>query len=290
MEYIETKYFKIKTIDDISVALKTDIFFNDYLKELSELTSYIIDPSKENCISYSINDGTIVGLFVKIVKCHNEIITAYLNKKGDVLMWLSRPLYEAFVLMKYLIVNGKDSQRNYRLVSYRNRFKRLAECKMRNSAIDKVMLTKFYDAIKVDGFSEIDFETEDKQPKSKKWKLDGKNFGELHREVENPNTYSYVYGTLSEFIHSGWGEARQYNLKQCSENKFIAKLEYYDNLEIQYITPINSIVLEAAVEFLKWNEREDEVVILKEHIRINNLLNQYISNNYETNHEMYLTK
>ena len=290
MEYIESKYCEIKTIDDISAALKTDDFFNDYLKELSELTSYIIDPSKEDCISHSINDGTIAGLFVKIVKCHNEIITAYLNKKGDVLMWLTRPLYEAFVIMKYLIVKGKDSQRNYRLVSYRNRFKRFAECRMRNSSIDKVMLTKFYDAIKVDGFSEIDFETEDKQPKSKKWKLDGKNFNELHREVENPNIYSYVYGTLLEFIHSGWGEARQFNLKQCLEDKFIAKLEHYDNMEIRFITPTNSIVLEAAAEFLNWSEREDVVIILKEHIRIDNLLNQYILNYYETNHEIYLTK
>jgi len=290
MKYIESKYCEIKTIDDISAALKIDDFFNDYLKELSELTSYIIDPSKEDCISYSINDGTIAGLFVKIVKCHNEIITAYLNKKGDVVMWLSRPLYEAFVLMKYLIMKGKDSQRNYRLVSYRNRFKRLVECKMRNSGIDKVMLTKFSDAIKVDGFLEIDFEREDSQPTGKKWRLDGKNFSEIHREVENPNIYSYVYGTLSEFIHGGWGEARQFNLRQCSEDKFIAKLEYYDNMEIRFITPTNSIVLEAAAEFLNWSEREDEVVILKEHIRIDNLLNQYILNNYETNHEMYLTK
>jgi len=290
MEYIESKYCKIKNIDDISDALKTGIFFNNYLKELSELTSYIIDPSKEDCISYCINDGTIAGLFVKIVKCHNEIITAYLNKKGDVVMWLTRPLYEAFVLMKYLIVKGKDSQRNYRLISYRNRYKRFAECKKRNSGIDKVMLTKFNVAIKVDGFSEIDFEREDSQPTGKKWKLDGKNFNELHREVEDQNSYSYVYGTLSEFIHSGWGEVRQFSLTQYSEDKFIAKLEYYDNMEIRFITPTNSIVLEAAAEFLNWSEREDEVIILKEHIRIDNLLNQYILNNYETNHEMYLTK
>lgn len=286
---MDDRYSQIQTIENISEVLKNEDFLNTYFDEISQLMNFILDPSEVEYVTYDINGATVMGLFVKISKCYNEIISSLTNNKGDVLIWLFRPLYEAFVLLKYLILKGEDSQRHYRLVSYKNRFKILDECKRRNNGLDKVMLTKFYNAIKIDGFSEIDFEKEEAKKNQKKWKLDGKSFYEIHKEVESPENYSYVYGFLSEITHSSWSEIRQFELEQNTDGRFFAKLTYNDKVD-RIVFSIIDIVLDIAAKFLNWSNREKEIVLLSEHIRISNLLNDYVLNNYETNHEMYLTQ
>nr|WP_320119772.1 DUF5677 domain-containing protein [uncultured Marinifilum sp.] len=282
------KYLNIKTISDIEVALKNENFIIDFSKEVLFILEKTIDPFDDNCYTYNVNQATIAGLLVKQFKYFNLILRAYINKEYDTNCLISRPLYEAFVIMKYLIRKGEESQRHYRLVSYKRRFKQMQDLKNIDGLGD-VMLKKIDHALEIDGFSMEDLEGENMKQNGRKWELDGKTFFDIHKEVENTETYPYMYGMVSEVIHSGWGDIRQLHLTWCEGDFAVPNIEYYQNNDIRTIVPIVALMIEAIEEFLKWAERENENSIHSEHKRITTLLSEFIYNNYKENPEQYLT-
>ncbi len=281
------KYIDINTIEKIEVELLKSEFINDFSNELLTLLKNTIDPFDDEGYVYDINQATIVGLYTKLYKYYKLFLRAFSDKEYETIILLVRPIYEAFVIMKYLILKGKESQIHYRLVSYRRRYKNKKDLE-RNGVIGQVMIAKFKDAMSIDGFTMSDFEAENSKNKGRKWELDGKNFSEIHKEVEKSQTYSYVYGMLSEVIHSGWGEVRQLHLTHCEDDFFIPKLDFYDNSDNRIIAPIFSIMIEASEQFLIWAKRDKEMEYFKEQKRVNKLLVQFIFKNYETNSEKYM--
>lgn len=282
---MERKYGNIISIIDIEHALKDENFMNEFSSEFSIIIETSIDSYKDDLILYNVNDATIVGLYTKLYKYLKLLLRAYKEGEYDLVVLISRPLYEAFVLMKYLILKGEESQINYRLVSYKNQYKKIQELEGKGG-IGKVMLSKFHSDIESDGFTIEDFEKEDSKQKVKKWALDSKNFYNIHKEVENTDTYPYSYGMISEVIHSGWRDIRQLHLN-WKDKKAVPRIEFYRNTDIRIIVPIFSIMIEATEQFLTWHKRESEIVFLNEHKRINQLLSLYILDNYEKNPDKY---
>ena len=281
------KYRNIKTINDIEVALNNENFIIEFSSELSFILEKTIDPLEDKTYIYDRDQATIVGLLVKQYKYFNLIVKAFINSEYDTNCLISRPLYEAFVIMKYLIIKGKESQRHFRLVSYRRRYKQLQELE-NIKGIGEVMLKKTKHALEIDGFSISDLGAEKNKQGGRKWELDGKNFLEIHKEVENTETYPYMYGMMSEVIHSGWGDIRQLHLTWCEGNMAVPNIDFYKNNDIRTIVPILALMIEAIEEFLKWSERESENSIHEEHKRVTTLLLQYIFNNYNENPDKYL--
>jgi len=284
---VKGKYKNINTVEKLEIELQKSNFINDFSNELLNLIKNTIDPFEDKGYVYSVNHATIVGLYTKLYKHYKLFLRAFVDKEFETTALLSRPIYEAFVLMKYLILMGEESQKHYRLISYRRRYKNYKELEQ-IGGIGQVMNDKFNAAMTIDGFKLSDFEAENLKKKGRKWELDGKNFSEIHKEVEIPETYSYVYGMISEVIHSGWGDIRQLHLTYCEGNYFIPKMNFYENNDNRIIAPIFSILIEASEQFLNWAERIDERDNFAEHKRINELIFQYIFRNYENIPEKYL--
>jgi len=284
---MEGKYTNIISIDKLEIELKEPTFIIDFSDELLNLIKNAIDPFEEDGYVYNINQATIIGLYTKLYKLFKLFIRAFNNNEYETTALLTRPIYEAFVLIKYLNLKGIESQKHYRLVSYRRKYKNFKELQG-IQGIGQVIIDKFQSAMSIDGFTMSDFEAEDSKLKGRKWELDGKNFAEIHKEVQISNTYSYVYGTFSEVIHSGWGDIRQLHLTYCEGDYFIPKMDFYNNNDNRNIAPIFSILIEASEEFLKWSKRNEEIEYFAEHKRINILMIQYILKNYENNPEKYL--
>lgn len=282
------KYNHIKTINDVELALQNEKFIPEFANNIINIITKIIDPFEEKSITYNVNKATVIGLYTKLFKYYKLYIKAYLENENESSSLLSRPLYECFVLMKYLIKKGDKSQYHYRLVSYRRRYKNIKELE-KIDGIGQVLLDKTKTAMIIDNFSISDFEAEDNKKKGRKWELDGKNFSEIHKEVEISESYKYLYGMTSEIIHSGWGDIRQSHLTFCEGDLFVAKLEFNKYNDISIITPFFSILTEASQEFLTWSERESELIILSEYERVSDLLNRLIIEKYRTNPEYYLT-
>ena len=278
---------QIDTIDKLEKELENCDFINIFTDELLIEIRKTLDPFEEKGYIYSINDATIVGIFTKLYKHFYLFQTAYKKREYETLVLLTRPIYEAFVIMKYLILKGESSQRHYRLVSYRRRYQNTKELE-ESGGIGQVLLEKLKTAMTIDGFSYNDFEGENSKKKGRKWELDGKNFSEIHKEVENHKSYPYVYGALSEVIHSGWGDVRQLHLTYCEGDFFIPNLNFNDYNDIRIINNIISIMIEATESFLVWAEREDEINFYNEYKKTNDLMTKLILRNYEINPEKYM--
>lgn len=286
-ELVKEKYGNIETVADLEIALGNHDFFKEFSDELLMIIKLTIDPSIDNTYVYEVNNATVAGLFTKIYKYYLLLLKAHEDGNYETVALISRPLYEAFVIMKYLILKGENSQKHYRLISYRRRYQQMQELR-RSGGVGQVMLEKLRYAMEIDAFQLQDFEEEDKKKKGRKWELDGKNFSEIHKEVEDSRTYAYVYGMISEVVHSGWGDIRQMHLFWNENNLAMPKIEFYQNKDFRIVVPISAIMIDAAEKFLIWHERENEMIFINEHKRINNLFTMLIFKNYKEDPDKYI--
>lgn len=281
----------IDNIEKLEVEFQKGDFIGYFSNELIIQLLKTIDPFEEKAYMYPPNDATVVGLFTKIYKHFDLLLKAHNRSENETVFMLCRPIYEAFVIFKYLILHGEDSQKHYRLISYRRRYEILKELEESKEygEYGKVIVYKIKSAIEEDGFSIKDFEEESsKKGKGKKWQLDGKTFADIHKEVECSGTYTYIYGLFSDIIHSGWGDIRQLHLLHYERNYYTPKLDINNYDDTRIINPIISILLESVTIFLEWSKREDELNVYDDFKRVNNLISNYIMNKYETNPDNYL--
>lgn len=236
------------------------------IKELGTITvlcsQIIIDPDPENYIQYDPDEATVVGLFIKLHKGLDVLFNAHLSGALDAVWPLIRINYEAYIKMRYLIREGKDAQKEYRLKSYRNRYRMYKEYNDGGNAVTDVFLYKFLNDIKDEGFTIQEFEN------NKSWKaFGGKSFEELLKEFEPAENYLSGYALGSDSIHSDWGDIRQLHL-QPSNGHFVVKIEpekYHGRVILACIY----MHLQAAESFLDWykNDFGADIVFAEELIK-----------------------
>lgn len=255
MGIIIEKYGHIGTTDDLRNALKDVTFFVEYMNDLAEFTEFyfLTDEIDDKICAYTLDQSTVVGLMTRIIKYYKEVVLFFTDRKLELICLMYRTIYESFVVMKYLIKHGEESQRYFRLISYKDRYKDNELLKSTGSKNCEILVEKF-EALRLrDRFSISDFEEENNKDKRKRWKLDGKSFWEIQEDVDVKGVYKYVYGMPSDMIHGGWGEIGQFHLDYYQNGLFRPKLEYYDKLEIKPMLSFNSILIEALIQYNEWN-------------------------------------
>jgi hypothetical protein len=267
--------YDLVSLNEIS---SSEELLNDFLIELSTDLGELIDSlsrvhnSESHPNYYSLNESTVVGSVVRIIKLFKESVNFYEQNKLELLAQFTRPLYESFIVAKYLMRNGEDSQRSFRLTSYRARyknFKKLQDHKGDNHPLIQRQLAKFNTKLEVDAFKLEDLIQESKK-KSKAWKLDGKSFWKIHSEVDNEELYSFIYGGGSDAVHGSWQEILDFHLTRKGEGYF--GFLNFEKCDCRILVPLNSMVIECMQEFLAWNSTSDKD--LKEGlINMNNLSN-----------------
>ena len=234
------------------VELKNiSINFSRDLLELVDIASRIINLETHPNF-YSLNESTVVGLQVKIIKLQKEALRFYEEDKAEMLNLLFRPLYESMIMSKYLIHKGEDSQLSYRLSSYKSRFenyKKLIKIENQEMPLVKEQLHKLNKKLELDGFSIEDLELEHKN--KFKWRIDRKTFRDINKEMGEDYWYSFVYGGGSDSIHGNWNESFDYHLTKKTKGYF--GYYYYERCSAAYITAFNRVLLESISVFLYWN-------------------------------------
>ncbi|HRG28857.1 MAG TPA: DUF5677 domain-containing protein [Chitinophagales bacterium] len=273
---ILSKYSKKPTDSFIETESKLNTFLIQFSKDLAELTDMLsrLRNSETHPNYYNINEMTIVGSITRIIKLFKEVVINYELNKLEILTLFARPLYESFIITKYLIQNGVNSQINFRKVSYRARFENLKvlnELEDKTPAIIQRQIIKLNSKLKEDGFTISDLEEEEK--KNKQWKLDGKSFWKIHSEVDNKDLYSFIYGVGSDAVHGNWQEIIDFHITE-KESGYFGFLNY-EKCDCRSIVSINSIAIESIVEFLKWNSC------------ITNEIENGLNNMIKTNHYIY---
>lgn len=247
----------------------------------------IIDPDPYNYIQYDPDDATIVGLLVKQHKGLELLIKSHKSGNLDVACPFIRINYEAYIKMLYLIREGEAAQRDYRLKSYKNRYKLFEKYNKKGNGVTDVFLYKFLEDIKADGFTIQDFEA------ITSWKaFGGKTFEKLMKEFEPEKLYLSTYALCSDSIHSDWGDIRQLYLQEFN-GKFAVNIEpekYHGRLILSCIY----LHLQALESFLEWYKTgfgaeivhaEDTITELK---RVSRILLSHFLNVYENKPDVFV--
>ena len=189
--------------------------------------------------------------------------------------------------MRYLIREGKSAQRDYRLKSYKNRYKMYEKYNRKGNGVTDVFLYKFLEDIKVEGFTIQDFEA------IKSWKaFGGKSFENLMKEFESAELYLPSYALVSDSIHSDWGDIRQLHLQEL-DGKFAVKIEpekYHGRVILSCVY----LHLQALENFLQWYRTDfgAEIIhaedLVAELIRVIGILNSYFIGIYENKPDVFV--
>lgn len=238
----------LQSVSDVKSSLdESETLIFELCEATIRITELILDPMENAVISYSADDATIVGLMVKQYKGFKKIVEAFESEMFDAEIVYFRINYEAYIKMLYLILEGKEARKEYRLKSYRNRYNEYKE--KRDDSISSVFCNKFVADVMADGFSLADFDS------VKNWGLGNMSFKGLVTKFQQQELYNILYGVFSDPIHSDWGEIRQLHLKSRERGKYVVSLDG-TSFPMQIVSIFISMHLCSLREYMTWHNNE----------------------------------
>ena len=243
----------LKSLEDINR------FTGTFVKDVAEICDCItrIRNTDRNPTGFSLDDSPILGLLTKIWKLLKEIVVYYEQNNAEIISILERPLIEASITAQYLLINDLSVMEDYRKCSYKDRLRILRELKEGShffeTKVGKRLLNSIQEKMELEGFTKNDF----KQQKKNRWRLEGKTFFEIFKEITDENLYKYTYGMMSESIHGSWNESMDWCLQKNEDSTF-SVYPFYHEADVRYICPTIKFCNEPYKLWLKRIECEDE--------------------------------
>ena len=158
-----TPFSKFQKIEDIEPLMdKEEQLLYPLVDNTIMMLNKIIDPFEENIPLFDKNEATIVGLFIKQTKLLADFYNAYKADNIHLCLILSRVLYEAYIKMSYLIIHGEEAQKEYRLYSFKDRYRFFKNSKDKENGYFDVRNKKFLEDLKSEGFKLEDLESAQK--------------------------------------------------------------------------------------------------------------------------------
>ena len=246
----------LRSLDDINR------FTSIFVKDVAEIYDCItrIRNIERNPTGFSLDDAPILGLLTRIWKLLKEIVVYYEKNNAEIISILERPLLEASITANYLLISDTEVIADYRKCSYKDRLRILHELKGGSrffyTKAGKRLLKSVQEKMDLEGFSDEDF----KEQKKNRWKLQGKSFFDIFKEISNEDLYKYTYGMMSESIHGSWNESMDWCLQKNDDLTF-SVYPFYHEADVRYICPTIKFCNEPYRLWLKRIECEDEYLI-----------------------------
>ena len=200
---------------------------------------------ERNPSGYSLDDAPILGLLVRIWKLLKETIRYHVENNAEFIAIFQRTLLETAVTATYLLKHDQSVVEDFRKCSYKDRLRILEDAK-NGSAFSKTkagqrLLRSVEKKMKLEGFSENDFA----EQKKNRWKLQGKSFldifkdvyGDEHSAQVNEHMYRISFGMMSESVHCSWNDSMDWCLQRNEDGTF-SIYPFFHPADIRYITPI----------------------------------------------------
>ena len=187
------------------------IFFED-VAEILDILSRMRN-GERNPSSFSIDDAPILGLLVRIWKLLKLIIWIYKEDSAEYAAIAERSLIEVAVTAAYLLRSDKATMDDYRRCSYRNRFRMLEQAASGaayyRSKAGHRLLSSINEKLALEGLDEHSFEEQIRND----WRVQGKTFHHIFKEVMGEELYAVSYGTFSDSVHGSWQDVLAFSLR-----------------------------------------------------------------------------
>ncbi|PAU74093.1 DUF5677 domain-containing protein [Halomonas salipaludis] len=239
----------LQSLDDINR------FTGTFVRDVAEIYDYItrVRNVDRNPTGFSLEDAPILGLLTRIWKLLKEVVNYYEQDNAEIISILERPLIEAAVTAEYLLMSDSDVIEDYRKCSYKDRLRILRELKEGSRFFEtkagKRLLKSVQEKMDLEGFSEDNF----KEQKKNRWRLQGKTFFDIFKEITDEDLYKYTYGMMSESIHGSWNESMDWCLQKNEDSTF-SVYPFYHEADVRYICPTLKFCNES---YRLWLERID---------------------------------
>lgn len=260
-----------KTLDGLnSYAF---LFFRDVADIYDCITR--IKNIARNQSGYSFDDAPIIGLLVKIWKLLKEIVEYYEKNNAEIIGILERPLLEAAITAVFLMKSDSHVIEDYRKCSYKDRLRILRQLKEGSSFFEtkagKRLVKSVEEKMKLENYTINDF----KDQKRNRWKLQGKSFFDIFKEVENQDLYASSFGMMSESIHCSWNDSMDWCLYRNDDGTFDAQ-PFSFPADIRFVSPtvkfcnrpykmwLNhiSVADEGLMEILDWIDKVNSILFV----------------------------
>jgi len=235
---ILNRYSKKYVEENIKDLSGLNAFASVFFKDVAEIYDCItrVKNVERNPTGYSLDDAPIIALLVKIWKLLKEIVVYYEKDNAEIISLLERPLVEAAITASYLMQSDESVITDYRKISYKDRLRILRELKSGSAFLKtkagKRLLKSVEEKMALEGFDENSFS----EQKKNRWKLQGKSFFDIFKQVEDEKHYTPVFGMMSESIHSSWNDSMDWCLQRNQDGTFDV-FPFYHHADIRFVSP-----------------------------------------------------
>lgn len=234
-----TKKYNAEYVQEGLASLESiNAFALDFYKDVAEIYDCLtrIKNVERNPTGFSFHDAPILGLLVRVWKLLKEIIKYYEQDNAEIISILERPLIEASVIASYLLTNSPDVIEDYRKCSYKDRLRILRDFENGSAFLESKsgqrLLKTIGEKMKFEKLTPQDFDIQ----KKNRWRIQGKSFYDIFKEVEHADLYTSTYGMMSESIHGSWNESMDWCLNKNEDGTF-STFPFHHPADIRFVSP-----------------------------------------------------
>lgn len=245
--------------DYVSNYLNTTEDINQYAIEFYKDVANIHDALtrlrnvERNSTGFDFDDAPILGLLTRSWKMLKQVIRFYEEDNAEFISVFERPLIVASVIATYLMKNGPDVVRDYRLCSYKDRLRILRDLESGSKFFDTKAGKRLLKSVKEKlSYENLDADSFAMQKKNC-WRLQGKTFFDIFSEVVGPDLYACVYGMMSESIHGSWNESLDFGLSRNGDGTF-STYPFHQPADLRFVSPT---IRFANLPYRPWLKRID---------------------------------
>ena len=224
-------------------------FYED-VAEILDILSRLKNVER-NPTGFSIDDAPILGLLVRTWKLLKLIIWIYKEDSAEYAAIAERSLIEVAVTATYLLRSDNATLEDYRRCSYRNRVRMREQAASGaayyRSKAGRRLLRSIDEKLAREGLDEHSFEDQIRND----WRIQGRTFHAIFKQVVGEDLYAVSYGTLSESVHGSWQDVRSFCLRGDVARGFVPLHEPFR----ESIGHVSLIVLFATMPFREWAAR-----------------------------------
>ena len=204
--------------DRLALAFYEDVA--EILDILSRMRNVERDPT-----GFSIEDAPILGLLVSTWKLFKQIIWIYKEDSAEYSAIAERSLIEVAVTATYLLRSDKSTLEDYRRCSFRNRLRMLEQAasgsEYYRSKAGQRLLHSINEKLAQEGLYKHSFE----EQIGNDWRVQGKTFHQIFKDVVGEELYAVAYGTFSDSVHGSWQDVQGFSLRGNVDRGFSPRYE-----------------------------------------------------------------